>query len=122
MNKTLKCCSLLAVALLLLLNVSTTISAKETCAIHQATLMEHKEEAPEISNNELKELLAGQNAAVFDARPFKEYAVSHIPGALNLSAKPGVEKAVYVSDAAEVGRVVMGNTSALIVLYCNGMY
>jgi rhodanese-related sulfurtransferase len=122
MRKKLTRFSLFVIALFLVLNISTSLEAKETCKIHQATLLESKEETPEISTEELMKLLAEKLPTVFDARPFKEYAVSHIPGALNLSAKPGVEKAVYVSDAAEVGRVVKGNKAALIVLYCNGMY
>jgi rhodanese-related sulfurtransferase len=121
MGKILKRFSVFVIALFLVLSVSISLEAKETCKIHQAKLMDNKK-IPEISTDELRKLLSEKGAMVFDARPFKEYAVSHIPGALNLSAKPGVEKAVYVSDAAEVGRVVKGNKAALIVLYCNGMY
>ncbi len=121
MGKILKELSLLFFALFLALNVSTGIEAKEACKIQEATLLEGKK-TPEISTDELRNLLAEKSATVFDARPFKEFALSHIPGALNLSAKPGVEKAVYVSDAAEADRVLKGNKTALIVLYCNGMY
>ena len=90
--------------------------------IYQATLMEPGEKTPEISTAELRKILAEKSGTVFDARPFNEFAVSHIPGAVNVSAKPGVEKAVYVSDAAEIGRVLKGNKAAPIVLYCNGMH
>lgn len=121
MGRFLRRSSLFVFGLFLILNASTSIEAKEACKIQEATLLESKK-TPEISTSELGKLLAEKGATVFDARPFKEYAVSHIPGALNLSARPGVEKAVYVSDAAEAGRVVKGNKAALIVLYCNGMY
>jgi rhodanese-related sulfurtransferase len=66
--------------------------------------------------------LAEKSATVFDARPFSEYAVSHIPSAVNVSAKPGVPISLYVSDVAEIGRVVQDNKAAPIVLYCNGPF
>jgi rhodanese-related sulfurtransferase len=48
--------------------------------------------------------------------------MSHIPGAVNVSEKPGVPISRYVSDVAEVGRFVGNNKSAPIVLYCNGPF
>jgi rhodanese-related sulfurtransferase len=88
--------------------------------IQQATLMEADQKAPEISTEELRKILVEKSATVFDARPFNEYAVSHIPGAVNVSAKLGVPISLYVSDVAEIGRVVQDNKAAPIVLYCNG--
>jgi rhodanese-related sulfurtransferase len=90
--------------------------------IQQATLAEFDQKTPEISTQELRQILAEQSATVFDARPFKEYAVSHIPGAVNVAAKPGVPISLYVSDVAEIGRVVQGNKAAPMVLYCNGPF
>jgi rhodanese-related sulfurtransferase len=90
--------------------------------IQQATLMESDQKTPEISTQELRQILAEQSATVFDARPFKEYAVSHIPGAVNVAAKPGVPISLYISDVAEIGRVVQGNKAAPMVLYCNGPF
>ena len=71
--------------------------------IQQATLMEPDQKTPEISTEELRKTLGEKSATVFDARPFNEYAVSHIPGAVNVSAKPGVSISLYVSDIAEIG-------------------
>jgi rhodanese-related sulfurtransferase len=51
-----------------------------------------------------------------------EFAVGHIPGAVNVSAKLGVPMSLYVSDVAEIERLVHGNQSAPIVLYCNGPF
>lgn len=114
-------CFLSVVCLLMAMSVSNS-NAQQPVNIHQATLMESGKKTPEISTEELRKILAEKSAVVFDARPFKEYSVSHIPGAVNLSAKPGVEKAVYVSDVAEIGRILKGNKTASVVLYCNGMY
>src|SRR5207253_8554305 len=50
------------------------------------------------------------------------FAVSHIPGAMNVAAKPGVEISKYVSDVAEVTRLVNSKNDAPLVLYCNGPF
>ncbi len=95
-------------------------AASAVLSIYQATLME-KEKTPEVSTEELRQILAQKSATVFDARPFKEYAISHIPGVLNVAPKPGVPMSQYVSDVAEIGRLVKDKT-APIVLYCNGPF
>jgi rhodanese-related sulfurtransferase len=97
-------------------------SGQAVMNIQQATLMEPDQKTPEISTEELRKILAEQSTTVFDARPFNEYAVSHIPAAVNVSAKPGVPISLYVSDVAEIGHVVRGNKAAPIVLYCNGPF
>ena len=45
-----------------------------------------------------------------------------MPGAVNVSAKPGVSMSFYVSDITEIGRVLKGDKGAAIVLYCNGPF
>src|SRR5713226_8852651 len=79
-------------------------AAQAVASILQATLMEPNQQTSEITTDEFRKILADGSATVFDARPFKEYAVSHVPGALNVSAKPGVPMSLYVSDVAEIGR------------------
>jgi rhodanese-related sulfurtransferase len=64
-------------------------------------------------------VLADGSAVLLDARPFMEFATSHIPGARNVSAKPGVEMSRYVSDVAEIGRLVGDDRTAALILYCN---
>jgi rhodanese-related sulfurtransferase len=76
--------------------------------------------SPEISTEQLTSILETRSATVIDARPFLEFAISHIPGALNVAAKPGVSPSLYISDVAEIGRLVRGNRAAPLVLYCNG--
>ena len=71
---------------------------------------------------ELQKVLAEGRTLVLDTRPFREFAVSHIPGALNVAAKPGVTAAMYVSDVAEIGRLVGGDKARPLVLYCNGPF
>ncbi|MGB8693534.1 MAG: rhodanese-like domain-containing protein [Steroidobacteraceae bacterium] len=74
--------------------------------IYQATLGESGQRTAEVSTEQLKGILADKSAVVLDARPRLEYAISHIPGALNVAAKPGVPISLYVSDVVEVGRLL----------------
>ena len=99
---------------------STASAASEGFSIYQGTLME-KEKTAEVSTDELRQILAQKSATVFDARPSKEYSISHIPGALNVAPKAGVPMSQYVSDVAEIGRIV-ADKKAPIVLYCNGPF
>jgi len=77
-------------------------------SIYQATLGESGQRTVEVSTDQLKGILADMSAVVLDARPVREYALSHIPGAMNVAAKPGVPMSAYVSDVAEVGRLLEG--------------
>ena len=43
----------------------------------------------EVSTAQLKAALTNTNAIILDARPYDEYAVSHIPGARAVPAKAG---------------------------------
>lgn len=108
--------------LLVLVAVVTCASAESPATIYETTLTESGQKTLEVSTNELRKILAEKSATVFDARPLMEYSMSHIPGAVNVSEKPGVPISLYVSDVAEVGRVVGNNKSAPIVLYCNGPF
>ena len=94
--------------------------AQAASPIAQAVFADSGQKTAEVSTDDLRRILTEKSATVFDARPFEEYAVSHIPGARNVAAKPGVEMSLYVSDVAEIGRVLGGDKAAPIVLYCNG--
>ena len=76
----------------------------------------------EVSTGELQRILAADSDVVLDTRPHLEYSISHIPGALNVAARPGVPMSIYVSDVAEVDRVVGGDLNRPMVLYCNGPF
>ncbi len=78
------------------------------------------ESGAEVSTEQLQQILAEDQAIVLDTRPHLEYAISHIPGALNVAARPGVPMSMYVSDVAEVNRLVGGDLTRALVLYCNG--
>jgi rhodanese-related sulfurtransferase len=77
--------------------------------------------SPEMSTAELQAALTESSAIILDARPYDEYAVSHIPGARAVPAKPGTTPALYVADAAEIAKTIPDKSQSLI-LYCNGLF
>src|SRR5205085_3931462 len=100
----------------------TTAYGQTTGNVYQATLGESGQRTVEVSTEQLRGILADMSAVVLDARPLREYAISHIPGTKNVAAKPGVSMSAYVSDVAEVGRLLEGKKQTPLVLYCNGPY
>jgi len=87
--------------------------------IYQATLMESNQKTPEISTKEMQQILEEKSATVFDPRSSEEYAIDHIPGAINIAPKNKGSEA-HDSVIAEIGRILKNNKAAPIVLYCNG--
>jgi len=108
--------------LVLVLTLAAGVAGAQGGNINQATLAEANQKTAEVSTEELKRILADRSAVVLDTRPYMEYAMSHIPGARNVAAKPGVPMAMYVLDVAEVGRVVGDDKTRPLVLYCNGPF
>ena len=112
---------LIGTLLIVVLSLVTACQPMVVPTIQQATLMEQEQKTAEVSTAQLHQLLADGKTFVFDSRPHLEFSTSHIPGALNVAPKPGVEMSVYVSDVAEIERVVQAK-DAPIVLYCNGPF
>lgn len=76
----------------------------------------------EISTAELRAALDSGSIVLLDTRPHLEWAISHIPGALNVAPRPGMALSAYTSDVAEIGRLVDEDRAAALVLYCNGPF
>lgn len=83
--------------------------------IYQATLAELNQKTQEISTEQLRRILADGSAIILDARKRSEYVAGHIPGARNLDAPPA-------GMVAAIERLVDGDKSKAIVLYCNGPF
>ena len=98
------------------------VGAQTVKTIVQATLEEPNQKTSEISTGDLRDILATGSAIVFDARPPREYAMSHIPGAINVRGKSGLSLSQYVPDAGEIIRAVDGKKASPIVLYCSGPF
>ena len=88
--------------------------------VHQAVVAKPGSSVPEVSTMELEQILKDRSAVVLDTRPYLEWSISHIPGALNVAPKPGLSMALYTSDVTEVGRLVGEDKAQPLVLYCNG--
>lgn len=90
--------------------------------IFHARLGETDVRAAEISTEELRTLLVSGSVLLLDTRPHLEWAISHIPGAKNVAPRPGMPMSQYTSDVAEVERLVAGDRTRPLVLYCNGPF
>jgi rhodanese-related sulfurtransferase len=83
--------------------------------IHQATLAEANQKTQEVSTEQLRRILADGSAIVLDTRTRAEFDAGHIPGARNLDAPAAAQ-------VTAVDRMVDGDKSKALVLYCNGPY
>lgn len=92
------------------------------CTIHNALADTSFLVVPEISTEQLKQLLAAGSALLLDTRPHEEWAIGHLQGAINISPKPGMPLSLYTSDVHEILRLVKGDKNRLLVLYCNGPF
>lgn len=109
------------VALLLSLAMASAAHAQAP-RIDQTTLEEPGQKTREVSTDELKRTLVNKTAVVLDTRPYREFAMSHVPGAQNVAPKAGIPISMYVSDVKEVERLVDGDKSKPLILYCNGPF
>lgn len=108
-----------AVAAIMMFLAATPAFAQ---TVFDATLGEDNQKTAEVSTHELKDIIKSGSAVLLDARPPMEYATSHIPGALNVAPQPGRPAHLYISDVAEVGRLLGGSKEKALVLYCNGPF
>jgi rhodanese-related sulfurtransferase len=104
-------------ATILAIGAPTAAMAQGT--VFQATLGEPNAKTPEVSTEELRRILADGSAIVFDSRKRSEYVAGHIAGARNVAPAPDAPPAEYV---AAVERLLGGDKSKPLVLYCNGQF
>jgi rhodanese-related sulfurtransferase len=110
--------------LYIMLAASALLAATPSTAqnVLDATLVESNQPTSDVSTNELRKIIEDGTAVLLDARPPMEFAVSHIPGAVNVAPQPGRPAHLYVSDVAEVGRLLKGAKDRPVILYCNGPF
>lgn len=75
----------------------------------------------EVTTLGLREAMKDPRMVLLDARPYEEFAKSHIPGARTVPGLPGLTPAKYTADSNEVKKLVPDSSRPLIV-YCNGLY
>jgi rhodanese-related sulfurtransferase len=87
----------------------------QTASVYEATLPETDAKNDQVSTGELKRILADNSAILVDTRTRAEFVAGHIPGARSLDGPPSDYVAV-------VERMVAGDKSKALVLYCNGPF
>ena len=87
----------------------------QTNNIYQATIGEPNQKTAEVSTEQLRHIVGDGSAIVLDTRSPAEFAAGHIPGARGLKGVP----AEYVG---QVERMVGGDRTKALVLYCNGPF
>jgi rhodanese-related sulfurtransferase len=90
-------------------------STAESPSIYQAILGEKNAKTPEINTEQMRRILADGGAVVLDTRTLAEFEAGHIPGARVLDV-PSSER------VAAVDRLLAGDKSKALVLYCNGPF
>jgi rhodanese-related sulfurtransferase len=107
---------MVGLALAAIVTLATTdVAIAQGGSIYQATLAEPNQKTQEVSTEEVRRILAEGSAIVLDTRKRSEYVAGHIPGARNLDAPPS-------ASVAAVERLVSGDKSKALVLYCNGPF
>jgi rhodanese-related sulfurtransferase len=85
--------------------------------ILQSTLGEANQKTEEVSTADVRRMLSDGSAIVLDSRKRSEYVAGHIAGALNVAPPADAPAGAY---AAAVEKLVGGDKSKALVLYCNG--
>jgi rhodanese-related sulfurtransferase len=98
---------------------ASTATMAQGISVFQATLGEANAKTPEVSTEELRRILADGSAIVLDSRKRSEYTAGHIAGARNAAPAPDAPPAEYV---AAVERLLGGDRTKPLVLYCNGQF
>ena len=79
--------------------------------VQQAALHENNQPTPDISTSEFAALAASRAEPILDVRSALEYAIAHVPGAINLWEK----------ETERITQVYPDRTTRM-VLYCNGPF
>jgi rhodanese-related sulfurtransferase len=107
-----------AVAAVIMMAASIDVATAQG-KVYQATLAEPNQKTPEVSTEEVRRKLADGSAILIDSRKRSEYVAGHIAGAMNAAPEPGSPPTAFV---AAVERLVGGDKTKPLVLYCNGQY
>jgi rhodanese-related sulfurtransferase len=95
--------------------VFATRADAEQLSILQATLAEPDQKTGEVSTGEMRRILADNSAIVLDTRSREEFDAGHIAGAKHVDA-PASDR------IAAVTRLLNGDKTGALVLYCNGPF
>ena len=99
------------IAILLAAASPSALAAAPKPTVYQTTLEERDQRSPEVTTEQLQQILAKKSGIVLDARPKDQYAIAHIPGSINLEEK-GIIRFIQAYPDRETN----------IVLYSNGPF
>jgi rhodanese-related sulfurtransferase len=91
-----------------------------TPTIFQTSLLEPNQPGTEITTEQLQQILAAGLIPVLDVRFPQEYAISHIPGAINIPPDSAADPTNVQHETAEIAARYSSSTP--IVLTCNGPF
>ena len=109
--------ALIAICISILLPVQAQCPA--TPNIFQTSLLEPPQSGKELSTEQLQQILASGSMPVFDVRFELEYAISHIPGAINI---PPLNNTSVEREVSQISALFPINPHAEFVLTCNGPF
>jgi rhodanese-related sulfurtransferase len=109
--------ALIAICISILLPVQAQCPA--TPNIFQTSLLEPPQPGKELSTEQLQQILASGSMPVFDVRFELEYAISHIPGAINI---PPIDNTSVEREVSQISALFPNNPHAEFVLTCNGPF
>jgi rhodanese-related sulfurtransferase len=95
--------------------IAGTSAVADAPNIYQVTLAEPNQTTHEVSTEQVRQILKDGSAVVLDTRSRAEFEAGHIPGARNLDARPP-------EQVAAVERMLDGDRTKALVLYCNGPF
>ncbi len=107
--------ALVAASCMPLLADFSSAAIAQTNSIYQATIGEPNHKTAEVSTEQVRRILVEGSAIVLDTRSPAEFAAGHIPGARGL-------KGVQAEYVGQVERMVDGDKTKALVLYCNGPF
>ena len=87
--------------------------------IFQTSLLEPPQSGKELSTEQLQQILASGSMPVFDVRFELEYAISHIPCAINI---PPLNNTSVEREVSQISALFPINPHAEFVLTCNGPF
>lgn len=109
--------ALIAVSISILLPLQAQCPA--TPNIFQTSLLEPPQPGKELSTQQLQQILVDGQIPVFDVRFESEYAISHIPGAVNI---PPLNNTSADREVSMISALFPNNPHAEFVLTCNGPF
>ena len=107
-----------SLAAMMTLTVADVASAQGR-NVYQAMLGETNQKTGEVSTEELRRILTDGSAIVLDSRTRFQYVAGHILATRNIALPADAPPS---EDVAAVERMVDGDKSRALMLYCNGPF